>query len=177
MEDQRKDLGQREWLSEDEAHRLLARAVDLDSEHRAAVSVEDLQRAASDAGIDPQAFFQALAELRSGALEPLTIGQLVASRLARYRGAAALASFVAAAGITPGDAVVLSAFFGLSLYGAFEGLTALAGYFGKTPPRIPPELQRVEGSSNEELPERQHPPGVQFVLTRQNLVPVAPSIS
>lgn len=176
MEGPRKNLGPGELLSEDEANRLLARAVELDAQHQAAVSVEELQRAACEAGIEPNAFIQALAELRSGALEPLTIGQRFASSLARYRGLAALAAFVSAAGFTPGDAVVPSMFIALGLYGAFEGLTALARYFGKTPPRIPPDLQRAAVPSMENPPERQDPPEARFVLARQNLVAVASSI-
>ena len=167
MVDPREDLG--DWLSEEEAHRLLARAVELDAQHRAAVSIADLERAAVEAGVEPKAFLQALAELRSGALEPLTIGQRFASRLVRYRGPAALAAFVSAAGITPGDAVTVTAFLGFGLYGAFEGLAALAHFFGKTPPRIPPEAPPTQDRSTEGGRERPDPPGVRFVLARQHV--------
>lgn len=164
MENERDGLDQAGWLSEDEVHRLLARAVELDAQYRAAVSVEDLQRAAREAGIESGAFVQALTELRSGALEPITIGQRVSARLARFRRPAALATFVAAAAITPGDLPGLTTLFGMGLYGAFEGLTALARYWGKTPPRLPPDLERVERSVEERDSKKQDPNAARFVL-------------
>ena len=132
------------WLAEDEAHRLLARAVELDTKHGAAVSVVDLQHAADEAGIGRAAFDQALDELRSGALEPVTIGQRVSAKFAEYRGPGALVAFVSAAGITPGDALGLTLLLGFGLYGAYEGVIALARLLGTTPPRIPPGPRRDE---------------------------------
>ena len=137
-------------LSEDEARRLLSRAVELDARHRAAVSVEDLEAAAREAGIEPRAFAQALDELRSGALEPVTIGRRVSTKLGRYRGLAALGALVASAGITFGDTVGLTLVLGFGLYGAYEGLVALARYWGETPPRVPPNPDRVAMSREDE---------------------------
>ena len=114
-------------ISEDEAHRLLARAAELDAQDRVTVSLRQLQQAAEDAGIARHAFVQALAELRAGELRPVTIGQRVSAKLARFRRAACVASFVAAVVVTPGDSVVLSALGGLGLYAVYEGAVAMQG--------------------------------------------------
>jgi hypothetical protein len=52
-------------LSEDAAHRLLARAVEFDAHHSSQVSVTQLREIAREAGIAPEAFEAALAEFRS----------------------------------------------------------------------------------------------------------------
>jgi hypothetical protein len=52
-------------LPEDAAHRLLARAVELDAHRVSQVSVAQLREIAREAGIAPEAFDEALAELRS----------------------------------------------------------------------------------------------------------------
>ena len=52
-------------LSEDAAHRLLARAVELDAQRGSRVSVAQLREIAREAGIAPEAFDDALAEFRS----------------------------------------------------------------------------------------------------------------
>ena len=51
-------------LSEDTAHRLLARAVELDARRMSQVSVAQLRDVAREAGIAPEAFDEALAEFR-----------------------------------------------------------------------------------------------------------------
>ena len=51
-------------LSEDAAHRLLARAVELDAHRVSQVSIAQLREIAREAGIAPDAFEDALAELR-----------------------------------------------------------------------------------------------------------------
>jgi len=54
------------WLSEDAAHRLLARAVELDSRQATDVALAQLREVATEAGIAPGAFELALRELREG---------------------------------------------------------------------------------------------------------------
>ena len=56
-----------DFLSEDAAHRLLARAVELDAHRAGTLSIEQLRDVARDAGISPRAFDDALAEARAGA--------------------------------------------------------------------------------------------------------------
>jgi hypothetical protein len=172
MVDAREDLERDALLSEDEAHRLLARAVELDARHRASVSVEDLRKAAGEAGIESGAFIQALSELRSGALEPVTIGERISAKLAGYRRPAALAAFVAAAGITPGDAVGLTMLLGFGLHGVFEGVTALTRLLGRTHPRIPPSSPRhdfeVDRLDHGGHPEERN--DMRFVLLARRLV-------
>ena len=148
MSDESRTSGQDGWISEDEAHRLLARAVELDAENRSAVSVRDLLQAAEEAGIPRMAFQRALVELRAGELEPVTVGQRLSMRLLGFRRAAVVASFVAAAGITPGDSIVLSVGGGLGLYGAYEGAIALARLLGRSAtPRVPPGVGRAGPSA------------------------------
>lgn len=52
-------------LSEDAAHRLLARAVELDAHRAGSLSIEQLRDVARDAGISPRAFEDALREARA----------------------------------------------------------------------------------------------------------------
>ena len=59
-------------LTEEQAHRLLARAVALDAQRRDAVSLVDLRAAAVEAGIDPRAFDRAVAEVGVDAREAMT---------------------------------------------------------------------------------------------------------
>ena len=58
-----------DFLSEDAAHRLLARAVELDTHRAGSLSVEQLRDVARDAGISPGAFEDALMESRVGATQ------------------------------------------------------------------------------------------------------------
>ena len=53
-------------LSEDAAHRLLARAVELDAHRAGSLSIEQLRDVARDAGISSRAFEDALVEARAG---------------------------------------------------------------------------------------------------------------
>jgi hypothetical protein len=53
-------------LSEDAAHRLLARAVELDAHRAGSLSIEQLRDVACDAGISSRAFEDALVEARAG---------------------------------------------------------------------------------------------------------------
>jgi len=57
-----------ETLSEDVAHRLLARAVELDAQRVDRVSIDELRDIAREVGISPHAFDDALAEVRKAAL-------------------------------------------------------------------------------------------------------------
>jgi len=52
-------------LSEDAAHRLLARAVELDARHGSQLSIAQLREIAREAGIAPEAFDEALTEIRA----------------------------------------------------------------------------------------------------------------
>ena len=159
--------GREAWISEEEAHRLLARAVELDAEQGAAVSLRELRQAAEEAGIPRDAFEQALVELRAGELEPLTVGRKVSMKLVEFRRAGVVISFVTAAGITPGDSLVLSLVGGLGLYGAYEGAIALARLLGRnSPPRVPPGVGQVGvsvvGKRLRDLPEEER--GTRFVM-------------
>lgn len=58
--------GDRDALTESAAARLLARASELDAAREAATPVEELRRAATEAGISPGAFDAALAEMQAG---------------------------------------------------------------------------------------------------------------
>ena len=164
--------GREPKLSEKEAHRLLARAVELDAEQETVISLSDLREAAGEAGIARDAFEQALVEFRAGELEPLTVGQQLSMKLAALRRVGAVLSFVSAAAVTPGDSLVWSFVGGLGLYGAYEGAIALARLLGRNaPPRVPPgaagigTLRRRERLEN--LPEDEQ--GPRFVVLARRL--------
>lgn len=107
-----------EWLSEEEAHRILARAVELDSRDMSDVSLSQLREVAKEAGIGSNALEHALNELRQGASPRVssigahtTVDRRQASHplsfhLSRFRTYAAFFILVTVATITPGDTVV-----------------------------------------------------------------------
>ncbi|HEX6048473.1 MAG TPA: hypothetical protein VFZ21_04370, partial [Gemmatimonadaceae bacterium] len=65
-------------LSEDAAHRLLARAVELDAQHGSRVSVAQLREIAREAGIAPEAFDAALGEYHNRTAEPARRSRVLA---------------------------------------------------------------------------------------------------
>ena len=72
MEPLHRPQRQREVLSDQLAHRILARASELDAAQRAAIDVDRLRAAAVEAGISPSAFDAALDEVQSGGQLPAT---------------------------------------------------------------------------------------------------------
>jgi hypothetical protein len=107
------DLRERRRLSEDVAHRLLARAVELDTPGGAEITIAQLREAAVDAGVSESAFNAAVAELERAGYRSSTSSKIDvqassteprASRLARFTGSvirnvgalAASGAFVAA---------------------------------------------------------------------------------
>ncbi|MEP7002361.1 MAG: hypothetical protein ABI969_17865 [bacterium] len=126
-----------EWLSEDDAHRVLARAVELDSRDTTDVSLNQLRDVAIEAGIAPEALERALHELRTGRLTregALDANASVASTatrshfrgLSQYRRHAVVLIAVASVMWTPGDVFVLDLLFALPLYGLYELLVRIA---------------------------------------------------
>jgi hypothetical protein len=69
-------------LTEEQAHRLLARAVALDAQRQDAVSLAELRAAAIEAGIDPMAFDRAVTELGPDVWVPASPSQVKPSRWA-----------------------------------------------------------------------------------------------
>ena len=122
-------------VSEEDAHRLLARAAELDARDTASMSLAQLRDVAREAGIAPEPFDRALAELKAGTLGPGTVGQAVAARLATYRRQASLLAWVGAALITPGDIVFQTGLIALAQYGAYEGCVRISHWLGRHPPR------------------------------------------
>ena len=127
-------------ISEEDAHRLLARAAELDARQGASVPIAQLREVAREAGIAPEAFLQALTELEAGALGPKTVGQAVSAWLARYRRPAVLAAWLVSSFITPGDVVFTTAGLALAFYGAYEGCVLLLQWLGRRPRRPAPPL-------------------------------------
>ncbi|MEO7458348.1 MAG: hypothetical protein ABIY52_18965 [Gemmatimonadaceae bacterium] len=106
-----------EWLTEEEAHRVLARAVELDEGRASDVSLVKLREIAEEAGIARDALDRALGELSEVRVPkrfPLS------QKLARYRWHAAGASFVAGAMLTPADVVVQTTLLALPIMAAYE---------------------------------------------------------
>ena len=117
-------------LSEEEAHRVLARAVELDARVEAGISLTQLREVASEAGITERSLEQALREVTAAAdhtvgVRPRPLTGLSAQWLARHRLVAAAVTFVAAALLTPGDVVVQTLVLTLPLYGAYELILAV----------------------------------------------------
>jgi hypothetical protein len=111
-------------ISEDEAHRVLARAVELDARAMSDVSVEQLRAVAAEAGIAPEALDRALHELRAGRLSGVhratSRRRVLARQLRHFRRHAALAIAIAVAAATPGDIFLLNALYALPLYALYE---------------------------------------------------------
>jgi hypothetical protein len=118
------DLHLPDSLSEDEAHRVLARAVELDARTVSDVSVSQLRSVAEEAGIAPEALERALLELRAGRLPGVHSAHsrrsALAEQLRRFRRHAALAIAVGVAATTPGDIFVLNALYALPLFALYE---------------------------------------------------------
>ncbi|MDQ2667663.1 MAG: hypothetical protein M3Z05_16840 [Gemmatimonadota bacterium] len=127
-----------ERLSEEDAHRVLARAVELDARESSALSVLQLREIAVEAGISLSALEQALAEQKQHtAAASLSQAKVVEDavessqaptlslRLVRYRWYAAGVSYVIAAMITPGDVLVQTVLWAAPFIGAYELAIAL----------------------------------------------------
>jgi len=112
-----------DFLSEEDAHRVLARAVELDTRTVSDVSVAQLRSIAAEAGIKAEALDRALREFRVGSgPEPSQTanGPRWSVQLRRFRRPAALTAFGVAAAATPGDFLVLSALASVPLYALYE---------------------------------------------------------
>lgn len=137
----------RDFVSEDEAHRVLARAVELDARATSDVSVEQLRAVAAEAGIAPEALDRALQELRAGRLpgvHRVTSRRVVfAGQLRRFRRHAALAIAIVVAAVTPGDVFLLNALFALPLYALYEFAIRLVD----ARPRGGPSSPALEGDT------------------------------
>jgi hypothetical protein len=125
------DSTNRAWVSEDEAHRLLARAAELDSHIGATLSVDQLRDIAAEAGIGPDAFEMALRELdarrragaeheRSANVGRRATNHRLVERLTRHRAVAAVAIFVGAALATPGDLIWTTLIVSAPAYALYE---------------------------------------------------------
>jgi hypothetical protein len=125
------------WLSEEDAHRVLARAVELDARQLSDVSLTQLQEVASEAGIGSAALEQALRELAAGKLER-SLTRPLSERLAHFRRHAASLILIAVAAATPGDLFVPMVVFSLPLIGLYElGIRVARAAERRGPPRAP----------------------------------------
>lgn len=88
------DSYDRELLKTSDAERLLARASELDVARRAGSDVADLRAAASEAGISPQAFDAALAEMQRGRGGESIGVPILPSRRGRWRAIALIVFLV-----------------------------------------------------------------------------------
>ncbi|MES2177944.1 MAG: hypothetical protein V4550_08740 [Gemmatimonadota bacterium] len=118
------DPRDREWLTEDAAHRLLARAVELDSRAASEISLAQLREVAAEVGVSSEAFDRALQELQG---RPATDDSAVGQRrttllgvLTRYRRHAAVLMFAGAAIATRGDVLVLNLIYAAPLLALYE---------------------------------------------------------
>lgn len=113
-----------DFLTEEEAHRVLARAVELDARALSDVSRAQLQSIAAEAGIAPEALARALRELRAGELPGGRAERaprpLMSERLRRLRHYAAIAAGLIAAAASPGDYMLLTLLGSLPIYALYE---------------------------------------------------------
>jgi hypothetical protein len=153
----------RHLISEEEARRLLARAVEIEAREGAYLSLEELREIALEAGIPLEALEQALGELEQGALRPPTVGRFFAEKLERSRSLACALGFFGAAMVTPGDAVTLTLLGGLSFFGLWEGMIALARSFGAySPPSGPSSAETMDSVSRRRSDPGQDRRGIEF---------------
>jgi hypothetical protein len=117
-------------LSEVNAHRLLARAAELDARLGASVDADQLRSAALEAGISEEAFAQARQELESGQLDSPTRRTAIVGFLAtggRVLGAAALVVWALADAGRPVAQLLALA---VAVYGAYDILNRSARWLG-----------------------------------------------
>ncbi len=118
------DASRRDFVSEEEAHLVLARAVELDTRAVSDVSVAQLRAVAAEAGIAPDALDRALDELRAGRLANEGAAAKVlrprSGHLRRFRRHVALAVAIGVAAATPGDHVGSFVLVALPLYALYE---------------------------------------------------------
>jgi hypothetical protein len=141
-----------EFLSEEEAHRVLARAVELDTRAVSDVSVAQLQSIAAEAGIAPDALECAMREFRAGELPGHSRAASaprprLSAQLRRFRRHAALASIVAAAAATPGDFLVLSVLTSMPIYALYEICIYLVHKHERGGPSSPVSTNRPDVSN------------------------------
>ncbi len=112
-------LPRSDGLSEETAHRILARAVELDERNEELISLAQLREVAAEAGISAEALERALREVQAAqpneTARSLRRWQAVALRTPRRRLIAAIIAFAAAAVLTPGDVVVQTALWALPI--------------------------------------------------------------
>jgi hypothetical protein len=123
-----------EWMSENDAHRVLARAVELDARDVLDVSLAQLREVAREAGIGESALDRAIQELKSGdlpharsvdAAHPAgadSQSRPLSTRLARFRRHAASLILFGVATATPGDTFVPLMLYSIPLYALYEAV-------------------------------------------------------
>ena len=100
-------------LSEDAAHRLIARAIELDARRGEEVSIAQLREVAQEAGISSQAFEEALLEVSAIAPQKPTMGE----RLRRW--------FRKDADVSPTRSIIDRVGMNVIAFGAFMALASL----------------------------------------------------
>lgn len=99
MSDRPSESPPRTLLPKPEAERLLVRASELDVARRTGSAVDELRAAATEAGISPQAFDAALAEMQGGRRHASKSMLTIPSLLGRWHIIALVAFLIACAGL------------------------------------------------------------------------------
>jgi hypothetical protein len=112
-------------ISEESAHRLLARAAELDAHAGGELSIDQLREIALEAGIAASAFDAALRELEAhdhlaGDAKPAARAGGLVERLARHRILVAATILLGVACATPGDLVFMTLVVSTPIYAAYE---------------------------------------------------------
>jgi len=118
-------------LSEVEAHRLLARAAELDARLDSSVSAEQLISAAVEAGISEEAVAQAAAELEAGKLDAPSRKAVIMGFLATGGGVLISASLVVWLLADASRPIAQLLALGIAVYGAYDLLSRTVRWLKK----------------------------------------------
>ncbi len=140
-------------LTEDEAHRILARAAELDSRMTEEISVGQLQQIAEEAGIGARSLEQALREWRTGRVSTGRVSSThgLSEQMARFRRHAIVAFVVAGAFLSPGDVISTTLVGLLPAMALYELVLRLAR---RSRPGSPPQQPNKQSEERAPFPVR-----------------------
>ena len=135
-------------LTEDDAHRVLARAVELDARATEEISIAQLQQIAEEAGIRAQSLHQALREWRAGGASAARLASKrgLSEQMVRFRRHAIVALMIAGAFLSPADVVITSFVGVLPAMAIYELVLRLARRSRTGSPPQQPNRQSQEGA-------------------------------
>jgi len=141
-------------FTEEEAHRILARAVELDARAADEISIELLRQIAEEAGIGAASLDRALQEWHAGRGSPVQSRSYALSELmVRFRRHAIVAFTIAGAFLSPGDVFVTTLIGVLPAMALYEVVLRLARRRSGT--GSPPQRLSHDSVVSADSPERE----------------------